>query len=159
MKKILVLSDLHIPSRLNKFPLDAIKPYIDKIDIIFGLGDYDSQIGLNNLYGFDREVYAVSGNMYDSLIKSQLPSRLKITIDGINIGLIHGWGGPWGIREKISGQFDNVELICYGHTHLSYLKKENDVFYFNPGSICGPPQSFAILTIDNKKIKANIVEF
>lgn len=37
MKKILVLSDLHIPTRMITFPYDKISSHIDNIDLIFGL--------------------------------------------------------------------------------------------------------------------------
>ena len=157
MKRILVLSDIHIPARLNKFPNHAIEPYLKAVDIVFGLGDYNSQDGLNILYGFGKELYAVNGNMDDDQIKFNLPALLNINIEGINIGLIHGWGGHYGIREKIAKQFDNVKLICYGHTHSPYFGENGLISFFNPGSICGNNPSFGILTLNNKKIEAKII--
>jgi putative phosphoesterase len=159
MKRILVLSDLHIPSSLKKFPSEILKPYITKADMIFGLGDYTTQAGINFLFGFNKEIHLVSGNMDDHIVKSQLPVKLKIKVEDVNIGLIHGWGAPYGLREKIFKEFNDVDLICYGHTHSSYFKKENGIYFFNPGSICGQNPSFGILTINKNKIKSNIINF
>ena len=124
MKKILVLSDIHVPSRVNNFPYDHLTKYMSDIDMIFGLGDYVSQSALSSLYGFNKEVYAVSGNMDDYLIKSQLPAQLNITVEDISIVLTHGWGPPNGIRERLYKEFNNSDLICYGHTHASFFKEE-----------------------------------
>ncbi len=153
MKKILVFSDLHIPSRLKAFSYEKIKSYIKDIDIIFGLGDYDTQSGLNDLYSFGKDVYAVYGNMDSDDIKNNLSEKIELNIEGFNIGLIHGWGAPWGLREKLLKQFDkNINLICYGHTHSSFFDKQNNVYFFNPGALCGEFPSFGVITL-GKSIK------
>jgi len=129
MKKILVLSDIHFPTNLKNFPMGKISKYINDVDIIFGLGDYDSPLGLDYLYCFDKEVFAVSGNMDDYSVKQNLSAILTVNIEELNIGLIHGWGAPFGLRDKIRNSFSNVDVICYGHTHSPYLKKENEIFF------------------------------
>lgn len=159
MTKILVLSDIHFPTHLKSFPIEIIRNYINDVDILFGLGDYDSQLGLDYLYCFNKEVYAVSGNMDDHIIKQNLSAILTVNIEEINIGLIHGWGAPLGLREKIRNSFSNVNVICYGHTHSPYFEKENDIFFFNPGSICGRKPSFGILKIDKSDIKGEIIYY
>ena len=155
-----MISDSHYPSRLETFPYKKIKKYADSADYIFGMGDYDTKSGLDYLYGFGKEVYAVSGNMDDYSIKATLPSVLRIKIEEVNIGLIHGWGGHFGLREKIFKVFinDDLDLICYGHTHSSFFAKEHGVYFFNPGSIYGQTQTLGILEINKKEIVANIVE-
>ncbi len=157
MTKILVFSDIHFPTNIKSFPLELINKYNSDIKLVFGLGDYDSQLGFDYLYSFDKEVYAVSGNMDDSIIKQNLPSILEVKIENINIGLIHGWGAPFGIRDRIKNQFKNIDIICYGHTHTAYFKKDGNIIYFNPGSICGNKPSFGILKIDKKEIDGEII--
>lgn len=157
MKTIVVLSDIHYPTRLNIFPYEKIEPYIKKADYVFGLGDYDTREGLDLLYGFNKDLYAVSGNMDDYSIKASLPSIITVKIENVNVGLAHGWGAPFGLREKILKQFTDVDLICYGHTHSEYFKKDYSVWFFNPGSVSGANPSFGFLTIDKKKIDAKII--
>jgi len=158
MKKILVLSDIHIPTKLKEFPYKEISPYANKVDYVFGLGDYTSDNGYQNLFFFNKEIYAVSGNMDDYSIKMQLPYKLNLRIENIDIGLIHGWGGHFDLRKKIIKEFESVDLICYGHTHSYFFDTDMGVQFLNPGSLCGENPSFAILTINNKKISANIVD-
>lgn len=164
MKKILCISDLHIPTRIESFPYKKIlkKLDIDKIDYVFGLGDYVSINGLNKLYLFNKIVYAVYGNMDDEMVKIQIESKIVLKIEEVEIGLIHGFGPPWDLRERIRKEFDNVRLICFGHTHESFFKEENDIYFFNPGAICGDKsgnnRSLGILTIEGANIKGEIIE-
>lgn len=159
MIKILVFSDIHFPTYLKNFPLTVIEKYINDVEYIFGLGDYDSQLGLDYLYCFNKEVYAVAGNMDDYGIRQNLPPNLTVKINDINIGLVHGWGSHIGIRNKIKNTFKDVKIICYGHTHSVYNNWENDIYFFNPGSICGKNPSFGILKIDKDNIDGEIIYF
>lgn len=147
---------MHIPTKLKKFPYDIINKYIKDIDFIFGLGDYNTQDGLNYLFSYGKEVYAISGNMDEYSISFNLSDNMVVLVEEINVGLIHGWGSRNGLREKISKSFDNVN--CYGHSHIAFFGKVNGLYYFNPGSLCEPNSSFGILTVEKKNIKAEIIK-
>lgn len=158
MTSILVLSDIHIPTRMKEFPYKLFENRIKDIDIIFALGDYVEESVIDILYSFKRDLYLVSGNMDDVTIKSKLPVKLEIKIEDLKIGLIHGWGAPLGIRERIKEEFDSVNLICYGHTHSSFFNKEKNIYFFNPGALCDEKNSFGILKIKNREIlEASII--
>jgi uncharacterized protein len=157
LKTIFVVSDIHYGSRLNKIPYEKINKYVKTADYIFALGDYENSEGLNFLYSFGKEVYAVAGNMDTGNPSFSLPDILTLDIEKVSIGLIHGWGGHYGLRDKIRKRFNTPDLICYGHTHESFFKKENGIYFFNPGSLCGEKTSFGILKIDGKSIKAEII--
>ncbi|HOJ63126.1 MAG TPA: metallophosphoesterase [Spirochaetota bacterium] len=163
MTRILCVSDIHIPTRRKDFPYDQIVKKIKNIsiDYVFGLGDYVSIDGLNKLYLFEKKVYAVSGNMDDEIVKYEINTKINLEIEGLRIGLIHGWGPPWDLRDRIRKEFDNVDLICFGHTHEKFFKEENGIYFFNPGAICGDKhgenKSFGILTINDRDIKADFI--
>ena len=165
MTRIAVLSDIHIPTRMQKFPLTQVRPYLHQADVIFGLGDYVSQSALDHLYGFDKEVYAIVGNMDQPIIRQSLPVKQFIQIENLTIGIIHGWGAPYFLREKIwkeltkNGKSEKqIDLICYGHTHSTYWGMVNGVQFFNPGSLSNYPGTLGILTIDGKQIDHQIIE-
>lgn len=164
MKKIAVFSDIHIPTRLNSFPYDKVKPYVDYVDLVFGLGDYVNQDSLDYLYAFDKQVYAVYGNMDHLFLKETLTSRLTVKVEDVTIGLTHGWGAPFKIRPRIlqnfftdEAGFPTVDLICYGHTHSDYYREEHGVRFFNPGALSGPHPSFGIITIKGSEIQTKII--
>lgn len=155
MTKLVVFSDIHIPARIKEFPYKKIMPFMQDIDVIFGLGDYNSQKSLDILYGFGKKVFCVKGNMDPANIN--LTDKLTIKIENVIIGLIHGWGASFNLRKKIKKEFTSVDLICYGHTHSPFWGEENGSFYFNPGAICNLPPSFGILSIDDRLITAKII--
>lgn len=54
----------------------------------------------------------------------------------------------------------NCDIVCFGHTHVSYVEKVDGVLLLNPGSLShardGKPCSYAVLDIDEDQIQ---VEF
>ena len=52
------------------------------------------------------------------------------------------------------------DIVCFGHTHASMIRKMDGVFLLNPGSVTfprdGKPRSYAILDVD-KEIHAKII--
>ena len=169
MTRILCISDIHISDRIKIFPYEQIKEKIKDIpiDYVFRLGDYVTIDGFNKLYLFEKKVYAVLGNNDYKNFKKDKSHRMielkyNLKIEGLNIGLMHGWGPPWGMRERIRKEFNNVDLICFGHTHKKFFKEENGIYFFNPGAISGERykknKSFGILTINQRDIKVDFFD-
>ena len=133
--KIIVLSDIHYPHRLKKLP-DFTK-LLDKSDYVFCLGDYTSMdvIDLISASAFNAEF--VYGNMDEEYIRNYYPQTKIIRLFGKKIGLIHGWGPPWGLRKKIVPVFqEKPDIIFYGHTHIFYDGIQNGIRFINPGAFC-----------------------
>ena len=106
------------------------------------------------------EVKAVSGNMDNTQVKEIYPEQLIIEIKGFTVGLVHGWGSPLGIEEKIIKKLGNVNCLIYGHTHKPANYKKSGILFFNPGSAMdkrfADTRSIGILEID-KEIKGRII--
>ena len=129
--KIGVLSDTHlknIPEQLG----EAIEHHFKDADMILHAGDVVESSILD--YFADREVKAVAGNMDSYQLKELNPIKMVIPIEGFKVGLIHGWGSPVGIEERIRGEFDTIDVLVYGHTHNASSHTRNGVLFFNPGS-------------------------
>lgn len=77
----------------------------------------------------DKEVKAVCGNMDNDKTREKLPGQLIFEIKGFKIGLIHGWGSPGSIEEKILRRIGKVDCVVYGHTHKPANHKEGDVLF------------------------------
>jgi putative phosphoesterase len=107
-----------------------------------------------------KEVKAVCGNMDNSSVKERFPEHLLFDINGFKFLLIHGWGSPWGIEEKISDRFKDVDCVVYGHTHKPANHKKGNVLFFNPGSAVdryfNSSKTIGILEID-KDIQGRII--
>jgi putative phosphoesterase len=129
--KIGVISDTHLnisDDRLEKIVAD----HFHDVDLVLHAGDIVDMAVLDVFR--DKEVYAVSGNMDPDSVREVFPRRRVVEIEGWRIGLIHGWGAPSGLEEKILREFEDVACIVYGHTHRAMNEVKGGVLFFNPGS-------------------------
>ena len=157
--RIGVISDTHIPACSPSLPrplLDGLKT----VDLILHAGDF---LTLDILKELEKiaPVYAVSGNMDDYQIKRTLPVKREIKISHFKIGIIHGYGKSSDLHLRMRKEFEDADVIIFGHSHKPFKKIINGVLMFNPGSptdkIFTDTNSFGILEF-NKKIKAKHIE-
>jgi putative phosphoesterase len=139
--KIGVLSDSHATSfdQLHSKILRALA----EVDLIVHAGDFVVKDVLDGLKQLG-ELKAVRGNMDSDEIKQLLPERELLEIEGKKIGIIHGWGSPYSIDDRVGSAFSEVDIIIYGHSHYPQNETKNGVLFFNPGPA---RSSFGILTI------------
>lgn len=157
MKKLLLLSDTHFTDGLA-FP-DLILDHIDACDMIIHAGDFTSLDTYEELQVY-RPVIAARGNMDGPHLAGLLPEINEVEIYGNRIGVIHGWGSPDGIVERIypkvaRGRYD---LVVYGHSHMADISSMGGILFVNPGSPTSSRlsryESFGILTITEEGIQA-----
>ncbi len=148
--RIVVISDTHAQS-LSEIPA-AIVNALGKADLIVHAGDFTAKAVLDELR-LVGSVKAVAGNMDSAEVKKALPPQELFVINGKKIGLIHGWGAPWGIAHRVREQFDDVDIIIYGHSHQPDNQYVRGSLLFNPGQA---KNSFGLLTISDK-ITAEII--
>ena len=134
MVRIGVLADTHMGSLQEGLPLlrRLLAGPFREVSVIFHAGDL---IDPDILHVFaDRTVYAVRGNMDGTA--HDLPLRRVVEIGGCRIGLLHGWGAPEGLEERIAREFSGERLDClvYGHSHQPVCHWREGVLFFNPGS-------------------------
>ncbi|MCS7280987.1 MAG: metallophosphoesterase [Desulfobacterota bacterium] len=148
-----VISDTHL-----RYPTDEFKSFIERtfgqMDMILHAGDMTSI----EVYEFLKiyNLKAVRGNMDDFQLRSLLPDKLSFEIEGLKFGLIHGQGAPFGIEHVVLKEFDNVDVIVFGHSHVPKVSKIGEVHLFNPGSFkkpYSPPPTVGILRVEGKKIE------
>jgi putative phosphoesterase len=128
--RIGVLTDTHM-QRARDLP-GEIRRAFSEVDMIVHAGDIvtlDVYEGLKSI----RETIAVRGNMDLYEVKRLLPEKEEIKVCDKRIGIIHGWGAPQGITERIRDRFDRVDAIIYGHSHTEMNRKIEGVLFFNPG--------------------------
>ena len=77
---------------------------------------------------------AVSGNMDDLRIRSRLPYKRVVKVNGFRLGLIHGWGTRSDLETNVGQEFEVVDAIIYGHSHRPVSHWKEGILYFNPGS-------------------------
>jgi putative phosphoesterase len=70
-------------------------------------------------------------------IRERFPQKEVIEVSGFRLGLIHGWGSPFGIEKRLRSKFDDVHAIIYGHSHRQANHTVEGVLFFNPGTPMG----------------------
>jgi len=165
--KIGVLSDTHLV-KVNPRLREIVNVYFAETDMIIHAGDLVAVDVLQYLQGLDLRgsslkhgnLEAVHGNMDHPDVRNLLPRKRVITVGPFRIGLIHGWGSPSGIEERIKDQFQEVQCIVFGHTHNPVNRWKDGILFFNPGSPTDKryarDNSVGILEIGNE-ISGNII--
>lgn len=135
--RIAVLSDTHGLLR------PEVKEILKGCEVILHGGDINSQKILDELKEIS-PVYVVRGNN-DKEWAERLPAELEISLFGLHIYMVHN-------KKQRKEKRNGVDLFIYGHSHKYEEKKEEGMFFLNPGS-CGPrrfrqPVTLAVLTIE-----------
>jgi putative phosphoesterase len=155
--KIGVISDTHL-SGYDKELKKIVDKHFGDVDIIIHAGDLVDLRVLDMFAGF--EIKAVCGNMDYPSVKEKLPEQLLFEIQGFKFGVVHGWGVPAGIEERILAKTGKLDCIVYGHTHNPACHESDGVLFFNPGSPTdkrfAAHRSIGILEID-KDIAGRII--
>jgi uncharacterized protein len=132
--RIGVLSDTHI-HRVSRDFRDLLDHHFSQVDVLFHAGDYTSPVVVEFLSS--KNFHGVYGNMDPLGIRAVLPEKKIVELGGFRFGLIHGWGSSAGLEEKVLGQFTDVDVIVYGHSHKPMNDVVQGVLLFNPGTASG----------------------
>ncbi len=132
--KIAVISDTHLTHPSETFRRH-MKTFFADTQIMLHAGDMTSSAVFDYLSNWD--LRAVRGNMDDHDLSSALPEQRVETIAGKRIGIIHGWGSPSGLEDRVFNRFRDVDIIVFGHSHVPLKMTKRDVILFNPGSYRG----------------------
>ena len=142
--KIGVVSDTHTTA-FSHLP-DQILRTLTEVDLIIHTGDFVTRDVLDGLKQLGK-VKAVQGNMDSEELKQILSEKELLVIEGKKVGIIHGWGSPYGIDDRVGGMFEDVDIIVYGHSHHSQNEVKNGILFFNPSQA---KNSFGVLNIGNE---------
>lgn len=156
--KVGVISDTHIPTAAVSLPAKVFEVF-KGVDMIIHAGDIVELSVIDELMAI-APVEAVAGNMDSWEVRRKLPAKKVLTIGKYRVGLIHGKFKIDVQREMIRKEFDDVDIIVYGHSHRPFWGRVGDVYFLNPGSptdtVHAPFHSVAIL-VAGEEPKAEIV--
>ena len=158
-----IISDTHLSSLTGDF-IALVKDRFSECDMVVHAGDFTSP----KVYRYLKEqtsgnLIAVHGNMDSPELRKLLPEQLVFEKLGIKIGLIHGWGAPSDLEQRIAMRFSDkgVSCIIYGHSHNGANHIRDDILFFNPGSPTdrhyAKMNSIGYVTIENGEIAGEIV--
>jgi len=146
--KVGVISDTHLPTMGTGLPAGVLKAFRG-VDLILHAGDITDPAVLDELSAI-APVEAVAGNMDDPSLLG-LPYKKVLTLGRFRVGLIHGKYRIDVQQSLIRGEFDDVDLIVYGHSHTPFWGTVGGTLFLNPGSPTdnrhAPYHSVAVLEV------------
>src|SRR5690554_3009830 len=120
MKKVLIISDTHMP-KFGKIVPNILLKYIKKVDLIIHAGDFQ-KYDIYKEFKKYKEIIAVYGNNDDKRLKQELKQKEILNIDNIKIGIYHGHGvlskGKNSLkRAMIEFKDEELDIVIFGHSH------------------------------------------
>jgi uncharacterized protein len=134
MVRIGILSDTHL-TLVSEDLRRVMKTLFRDVDMLLHAGDITS-IGVYE-YLSNWNLIAVRGNMDDYDVGTFLPDKRVEEIEGKRIGIMHGRGSPYGLEDLVLGEFRDVDLVVFGHSHVPLSVTREGTLLFNPGSFRG----------------------
>ncbi|MGI6455436.1 MAG: metallophosphoesterase family protein [bacterium] len=129
--KLGIVADTHMPEA-GTLPLRLFSE-LEKVDVIIHLGDF-SDVKTFKEFQKIAPVVAVYGNADDDELRTLLPEKKKLEVNGYTLGLIHGWGPPLNLEKRVAKVFTDVDIILFGHSHVPLAMHIEHKLVFNPGS-------------------------
>ena len=158
-----LISDTHIPSKARAIPPKVFEVFHEAMLIVHA-GDFTQFSVLKDLEQL-APVVAVSGNMDEPIVQEKLPKMNSVDIDRWRIGVTHNLGAFSNMKKmrRIAEQ-NNFHVLVFGHTHRSFVKREGNIWFINPGSPTNPMPPFIVkpticlLKVSGDKIEPEIVQ-
>ncbi len=159
--KLAVVSDTHLDQPSPWF-MDVYERFLAPADVLLHCGDFTGPAVLWFLQGHPR-FYGVAGNMDHELYDEGLPGKRELDLDGVRVGMVHGWGLGGDLVRGVPQVFgEGFDLVCFGHTHRYACERSGRVTVLNPGSATasrhGPPSLALVSVAPDKSLLVERIE-
>ena len=149
MTRLGILSDTHIDRPTDSFR-SVVEAAFLNVDMVIHAGDMTGVEVYEYLSQWN--LRAVRGNMDCQELRVILPEKRVEEVEGKRIGVVHGYGSPYGLESFACNQFAEVDIVVFGHSHMPLYTKLGKTVLFNPGSLRkphNPPGTVGIIEIIN----------
>lgn len=147
MVYVLVIGDVHIPTRAHQVP-DKFQEVLlnskDLITTILSTGNICGRESYDFIRSINSNIQSVKGDLDGGIganFSASYPETKVITIEGHKIGLCHGHQiVPWGDHDALQmlQRKLDCDILITGHTHIQEIfRSENGKIFINPGSLTG----------------------
>ncbi len=145
--RLAVISDTHLRRPTPWFE-HIYQAHLADADVLLHCGDATGYPVWEFLQTAHPAFYAVAGNSDEYDLTAELKPWLALDLEGLRIGLVHGWGDRPGTPRRVAEAFAGYDLVCYGHTHRRDFSNTYGILQLNPGSLTPGAGSLAILTLE-----------
>ncbi len=122
-----------MPRGERRLPPSCVEA-IAESDLLLHAGDFASEEVIEELERIGPPLQAVHGNVDSPELQRRLPAELELSLEGVELAMVHDAGPAAGRVERLRGRFPAADAVVFGHSHLPLHERSGGFQIFNPGS-------------------------
>lgn len=128
------MADTHVPKRAPDLPTQ-VWDEVGNADVVVHAGDWVSAELLDKLKVRSTRLVACWGNNDGPVLRSRLPERADVTLEGLRLTVVHETGAAAGREARMSRIYPDSEVLVFGHSHIPWdTTTHTGLRLLNPGS-------------------------
>lgn len=132
--RLLLLADTHLPKRARDLPAQ-VWDEVQRSDVVIHAGDWVAADLLDDLSERARRLVACWGNNDGPELRSRLPERADVTLDGVRFTVVHETGSASGREARMAQRYPETDVLVFGHSHIPWdTTAHTGLRLLNPGS-------------------------
>jgi uncharacterized protein len=132
--RLLLLADTHVPRRACDLPAQ-VWAEVAKADVVFHAGDWVAPELLDALTAKAARLVACWGNNDGQVLRSRLPERADVLLEGLHFTVVHETGSATGREARMSRLYPDTDVLVFGHSHIPWNSTTSTgLRLLNPGS-------------------------
>lgn len=159
--QVAVIADTHLPRGNRRLPPRCIEQ-ICAADAVIHAGDFTAEAAYDEIAALGPLLFAVHGNVDESLLRARLPATLAIESGGVKIAILHDAGPRRGRVQRLRAAFPEADCVIFGHSHAPEHIQVGGFQVFNPGSPTerrrAPTRSMGVAAIEAGRVRFRLVE-
>jgi uncharacterized protein len=132
--RLLLIADTHVPRRARDLPAQ-VWDEIARADVVVHAGDWVVPELLDELTARSKRLVACWGNNDGPELRSRLPERADVVLDGLRLTVVHETGASGGREARLSLSYPETDVLVFGHSHIPWdTTAGTGLRLLNPGS-------------------------
>jgi uncharacterized protein len=132
--RLLLLADTHVPKRARDLPTQ-VWDEVESADVVIHAGDWVEVALFEALAARARRLIACWGNNDGPDLRTRLPERADVMLDGLRFTVVHETGSASGREARMAQRYPETDVLVFGHSHIPWdTTARTGLRLLNPGS-------------------------
>ena len=132
--RLLLLADTHVPKRARDLPA-RVWDQVERADAVIHAGDWADVALFDELATRAQRLVACWGNNDGAELRSRLPERADVMLDGLRFTVTHETGTASGREARMAQRYPDTDVLVFGHSHIPWdTTARTGLRLLNPGS-------------------------
>lgn len=132
--RLLLLADTHVPKRARDLPA-RVWEEVERADTVIHAGDWVDVALFDELATRAQRLVACWGNNDGAELRSRLPERADVMLDGLRFTVTHETGTASGREARMAQRYPDTDVLVFGHSHIPWdTTARTGLRLLNPGS-------------------------